>query len=82
MKTNVSSIEIGAAKFKATCLALIDEIHDRKRNSVVITKRGKPVAKLVPIDDSGSFIGCMKGLVTIHGDLTEPLNVEWEALKR
>ena len=65
--------EIGVNEFKATCLKLIDEIHERKRNHVIITKRGKPYAKLVPIEpEDESFYGCMKGLATIHGDLTEP----------
>ena len=55
--------EIGAAEFKAKCLELIDEIHARKRNCVIITKRGKPYAKLIPVDsDQAPFYGCMKGL--------------------
>jgi prevent-host-death family protein len=74
--------EIGAAEFKAKCLELIDDVHNRKRNCVIITKRGKPYAKLVPIESKDEpFYGCMKGLATIHGDLTEPVDVEWEALK-
>ncbi len=74
--------EIGAAEFKTKCLELIDQIHDRKCNSVIITKRGKPYAKLVPIDsDRVPFYGCLKGLAKAHGDLTAPVNVEWDALK-
>ena len=57
-------------------------MHDRKQNQVVITKRGKPFAKLVPVDDDATpFYGCMKGLAEIHGDLTEPTSAEWEALR-
>jgi len=41
--------EVPAASFKANCLRLMDEVA-RKRTPIVITKRGKPVAKLVPID--------------------------------
>jgi prevent-host-death family protein len=74
--------EIGAAEFKAKCLQLIDDIHARRRNFVIITKRGKPYAKLVPVDSKGEpFYGCMKGLATIHGDVTKPVDVEWKALK-
>jgi prevent-host-death family protein len=74
--------EIGAAEFKAKCLELIDDIHARKRNFVIITKRGKPYAKLVPVESKDEpFYGCMKGLATIHGDVTKPIDVEWKALK-
>ena len=41
-----------AGKFKAQCLAVMDEVQ-KKRQTVVITKRGKPVAKLVPVDTAG-----------------------------
>src|SRR5271170_4403667 len=55
--------EIGAAEFKAKCLELINDIHARKRNFVIITKRGKPYAKLVPVDSKDEpLYGCMKGL--------------------
>ena len=75
-------LTVGATEFKAKCLELIEEIHDNKRKAVVITKRGKPYARLVPIEQPiGPFRGCMKGSVTILGDLTEPIDVEWDALK-
>jgi prevent-host-death family protein len=75
-------LTVGATEFKAKCLELMDEVHDRKRNSIVITKRGKPYVKVVPVDQpAGPFRGCMKGTVTILGDLTAPLDVEWDARK-
>ena len=74
--------QVGAAEFKAKCLELIDDVHSRKRNYVIITKRGKPYAKLVPVDSQGEpFYGCMKGLATIRGDITKPIDVDWNALK-
>ena len=74
--------EIGAADFKAKCLQLIDDIHARKRSSVIITKRGKPYAKLVPVASKEEpLYGFMKGMVTIHGDVTKPVEVDWKALK-
>jgi len=77
-----SESEIGAAEFKAKCLQLIDDIHARKRSSVIITKRGKPYAKLVPAGSKEEpLYGFMKGLVTIRGDVTKPIEVEWKALK-
>jgi prevent-host-death family protein len=68
-----------AGEFKATCLKVLDEVqHQRKQ--VVITKRGKPVAKLVPMDENPeSFIGSMQGTMEIVGDIMAPLNVKWEA---
>jgi len=41
---------VQASMFKARCLALLDEVA-RSRSTIVVTKHGKPVAKLVPLDD-------------------------------
>jgi prevent-host-death family protein len=83
MAKTEQTLEIGAAAFKAKCLQLLDEISEHKRDAIIITKRGKPVARLSPIDDAaGPIYGAMKGLAKIHGDLTEPLGAEWEALGR
>jgi prevent-host-death family protein len=79
MMTIVMSTQIAAGEFKAKCLGLLDEVQ-RQRKEVVITKRGKPVAKLVPIVDTPlSFIGSMKGTMEIIGDIVSPIDVEWEA---
>jgi len=73
---------IGATEFKAMCLELMSEVHDRKRDSVIITKRGKAFAKLVRVEEQRKpFYGCMKGLAKAQGDLTEPTSGGWEALK-
>ncbi len=53
-------MEISAAEFKAKCLKIMDEIA-RTRKPIVITKRGKPVAKLVPAEltprkPAGSYV--------------------------
>lgn len=47
---------------------------------VIITKRGKPVAKLIPYSKKPDkpLFGYMKNSVTINDDITEPLDVEWE----
>jgi prevent-host-death family protein len=74
------TMQISAAEFKAKCLKLMDEVaHTRK--SITITKRGKPVAKLVPAGPEirKPLFGCMAGTVTYEGDLLAPLDVEWEA---
>jgi prevent-host-death family protein len=63
---------ISAGNFKAQCLALMDAV-EAHRHEVVITKRGKPVAKLVPIETKPrSIFGCMAGTAKILGDLIEP----------
>jgi prevent-host-death family protein len=72
---------IKASEFKAKCLAMLDEV-ERTRQPVVITKRGKPVAKLVPHNaPQKSLFGVLKGRVEIIGDIISPIDVEWDALK-
>ena len=75
---------VPAGVFKATCLELMDRVRDRQEE-IVITKYGKPVAKLVPADDAGaprgSAWGWMKGTILWYGDVISPIDVEWEAMK-
>ena len=72
--------EVGATEFKARCLQLMKAVHDRKLSSVTVTKRGKPFVKLVPVpDEPHPFRGCLAGLARSVGDLTEPVDVIWEA---
>jgi prevent-host-death family protein len=79
MMTIVMSEKLPAGEFKAKCLQVIDEVQ-RLRMQVIITKRGKPVAKLVPLDEQPeSFIGSMKGTMEIIGDIVAPIDVKWEA---
>ena len=70
----MKSRTIPAGSFKARCLAIMDEVQ-AKRQAVVITKRGKPVAKLVPVetakDDIFGFFKT-KGTVEIKGDIVSP----------
>ena len=71
--------EIPAGEFKARCLKLMDEVRDRG-TEIVITKRGKPVAKLVPATvEERPIFGAMKGTVTIVGDIVAPTGADWEA---
>ena len=67
---------LAAAKFKEQCLALLDEVD---AEGIVITKRGKPVAKLIAIAaESGSLIGALKHKVAIKGDILST-GVAWRA---
>lgn len=68
--------KIAAGSFKAHCLAILDEVQ-AKRETIVITKRGKPVAKLSPIEKQADDIyGFMKGKIKIVGDIVSPLPPE------
>lgn len=70
---------IAAGTFKATCLRLIDEVATT-REEIIITKRGKPLAKLVPIDErSPDLFGWLEGTVHITGDIVAPLDEPWDA---
>ena len=63
---------IPAGKFKVRCLAIMDEVQ-AKRQAVVITKRGKPVAKLVPVEkEKDDIFGFLKGKGKVTGDVVSP----------
>jgi prevent-host-death family protein len=67
---------VPAAKFKEQCLALLDRVGPE---GIVITKHGKPVAKLVPVHtDSASLIGSLKGKIKIKGNILTT-DVKWDA---
>ncbi len=73
--------EIAAGEFKAKCLRLIDEV-SQHREEIIITKRGVPLAKLVPTDnETPSLFGCMKLTGHIRGDIVAPIDVNWDAEK-
>jgi len=64
---------MAAGSFKAKCLAVMDEVQ-AKRETVVITKRGKPVAKLVPVEsETDEIYGFLAGKGTITGDVVSPV---------
>lgn len=67
---------IPAAKFKEQCLSLLDTVDPE---GIVITKRGKPVARLLPMERAGKpLIGRLKGKIRVKGDLFST-GVRWEA---
>jgi prevent-host-death family protein len=70
---------ISAGDFKAQCLALMDNVKN-KRQTIVITKRGVPVAKLVPVDEAKpSLFGWMEGTLIEKGNIIDPIECIWEA---
>ncbi len=68
---------IAAAKFKAQCLSLIDELEPE---GLVITKHGKPVARLIPIArSSADLIGSLKEFIQVNGDILST-GETWDSL--
>lgn len=69
---------IPATEFKAKCLKLMDRVK-RTRETIVITKHGKVVARLVPPEEEvPSIWGCMAGTVKILGDIVGPTMPDYE----
>jgi prevent-host-death family protein len=80
---NLAMKTIAAGEFKARCLTLMDDVRNN-REPIVITKRGKPVAKLVPAENEGrKFLGRLEGIIRIVGDIESPVEPPeaWDALK-
>jgi prevent-host-death family protein len=67
---------VGAAEFKARCLALLDEVAQTRR-PIVVRKRGRSVARVVPID--GEEPPDLRGSVLEEQDLLAPIDAGWEA---
>ncbi len=68
--------EIGAAKFKEQCLALLDNLD---ADGLIVTKRGKPVARVIPYAaNDGDLIGSLRGKIKIKGDISTT-GLRWNA---
>jgi prevent-host-death family protein len=74
-----------AGEFKAKCLRVMEEVR-KYRTPVVITKKGRPVAKLVPPDEpKNTVFGCMASKIKIVGDVESPVLPaleEWDMNRR
>jgi len=75
----METLEMPAGEFKAKCLRLMDQVRQTGQE-IVITKRGKPVAKLVPVAERKAppLSGSMAGTVKITGDIVGPFHEEWD----
>jgi prevent-host-death family protein len=74
---------IPAGEFKARCLKIMNRVQET-REPVIITKKGRPVAKLVPAETvPKSIFGCLKGKIEIVGDIEAPVVApeDWEVLR-
>jgi len=67
---------VAASEFKAKCLALLDEVAENGE-TLVVTKRGKPVARVMPAEEPRSLIGTVEYLVSDE-ELIKPLYEDWE----
>lgn len=69
---------LNISEFRAQALDLLDHLPPE---GIVITKRGKPLAKVIPAKSSyGDWIGSLKGVLKIRGDIMST-GIEWEADK-
>ena len=69
--------QIAAGEFKAKCLHLLDEVR-QSRQEIVITKRGRAVARLLPVDEELlPVFGRMRGSAEILGDIVAPVGEKW-----
>jgi len=76
-------MKIPAAQFKAECLKLMDQVAKR-HTEIIITKRGRPVARLVPVSpespkSKSGVWGWMKDSVEVLGDIVSPMDESWSA---
>ncbi|MBD3419602.1 MAG: type II toxin-antitoxin system prevent-host-death family antitoxin [Chitinivibrionales bacterium] len=73
---------IAAGTFKAQCLKLMDRVHET-HEEIVISKRGKPVAKLVAVDEkpAKSIFGMLRNSVVEENDIISPTGEVWDAEK-
>lgn len=73
MKAKTRTISV--TEFKAKCLSIFDNL---EAEGIVVEKRGKPVAKVIPIKPNNSeWIGSMKGQIKIHGDIMST-GIKWD----
>jgi prevent-host-death family protein len=72
-------MKMAVGTFKAKCLRVTDDVN-KFHQKIVITKHGRPVAKIVPCEQKNSgFFGMLRGSVTIKGDIVKSTGEKWEA---
>jgi prevent-host-death family protein len=67
---------IAVSKFKAECLGLLDEVA-QTGEELIVTKRGKPIARIVPVEEPPSLRGSLR-FIASDEELIAPIDVEWE----
>jgi len=71
---------VTTSEFKARCSEIISRV-ERMKTPVILTKRGRPVARIVPMENEEctDLFGFAKGSISILSDIVEPIQVSWEA---
>ena len=77
-KRRTARVTVGSAEFKARCLELVDRVKE-SRTEFVVTRHGRPVARLVPMDpvEPASLIGSMANSVLSYDSPYEPVPATW-----
>lgn len=72
-------MQISAGEFKAKCLQLMDNVQ-KSHEELIITKFGKPVAKLVPLEKKHrkNLFGLLEKEVVIQADIVKSIDEKWE----
>ena len=71
---------LSVSKFKATCLSVLEDVR-RQKKKIIITKRGEPIAEIIPVNHQRDEIP-LKDTVLFVGDIVSPVaEDEWEVLK-
>lgn len=71
---------LSVSKFKATCLSVLEDVRKQKKK-VIVTKRGKPIAEIIPVNYQKEDIP-LKDTIIFLGDIVSPVaQDEWEVLK-
>ena len=75
------SRSVTTTELKARCSEILRQVA-RRREPVVVTRRGRPIAEIVPSQERRETrFGFARGSIAIHGDIVAPLEVEWEAME-
>jgi prevent-host-death family protein len=79
----MKQVSLPISEFKAKCLRLLEDL-SHKGISIIVTKRGRPIAKVMPVSTSRKpFLGSGAGTLRIKGDIVHfDTSDEWEANKR
>ena len=73
------STKIAISQFKSHCLEIIEKLQTNGQ-SVIITKRDKAVAKVLPIDSKKvSLFGMVKNKAEIKANILDPIDEKWDA---
>ena len=76
-KVMTESANIAADEFEARCLELLDEVAETGE-IFIITRRGKPIARLAPVADGSLPFGALAGSVVAEDDVVSPVGEAWD----